>query len=315
MLLIQWFFVVNPCAGGGKALTLWPLIAEALKKERVNFEFAYTASSSHAAELVRKAVAEGHRYVAAVGGDGTAHDCIQGIMTQGLVPPNKITLTVIPVGTGNDWIKTWGLKGGWQKAVQRLKRERIAVQEVAKVVLFEANGNQKVAYSHNVIGLCMDAFVVKYSQPKTKPSWLPSVIYYYVVSLKCLFAFKTPKLKVRMDDDARIVEGAFLNLNVGVCKYSAGGAIFCPQAIATDGLLALTLMGDFSRWEAIRNSSMYYTGKILEYKKVHGYQARKIRIEPLEAGGELPEIELDGEYLGRGLVEIEVLPKVLNIWI
>ncbi|MDC0176527.1 acylglycerol kinase family protein [Polaribacter sp.] len=53
-----------------------------------------------------------------VGGDGTLHNVVNGIMLQGYVKISDISIALIPLVTGNDWIKTYRIKNNFKKAVE-----------------------------------------------------------------------------------------------------------------------------------------------------------------------------------------------------
>jgi diacylglycerol kinase family enzyme len=77
--------------------------------ERFRLEVAQTSFPLHAVELVEKAVQTGYRQILAVGGDGTNNEVVNGIMRQKEVPSHAITYALLPIGTGNDWIRTHGI--------------------------------------------------------------------------------------------------------------------------------------------------------------------------------------------------------------
>ena len=67
--------------------------------------------SKHEEDISRNyAIKKGFTKIISVGGDGTLHHVVNGIMTQKLVETNTIQLAVIPIGTGNDWVKTYNIR-------------------------------------------------------------------------------------------------------------------------------------------------------------------------------------------------------------
>ena len=105
----KWRFIVNPMAGGGTVRRRWPEIETQLRSAGINFDAVFTEGKYHAAALAEQAIAEETYYLVAVGGDGTAHEVVNGIMRQTTCPTEQVTFTLLPVGTGNDWIKTYSI--------------------------------------------------------------------------------------------------------------------------------------------------------------------------------------------------------------
>ena len=114
------FVVVNPNAGNGKGKKEWNTIKSILEKYSFQYKHEFTSQKMDASKLVKKAIANGYRTVVAVGGDGTLHEIINGIMEQNSVPTNEIFVGLIPVGSGNDWGKMFGIPTDYEEAVKVL---------------------------------------------------------------------------------------------------------------------------------------------------------------------------------------------------
>jgi len=102
--------IVNPAAGGGRAAKLaGPKLAE-LRAQGLALDVIASSSPGHAAQLAREAYAQGYTRFLAVGGDGTAHEIINGVFADG--PPKKrIALGFLPFGTGNSFLRDFTKEG------------------------------------------------------------------------------------------------------------------------------------------------------------------------------------------------------------
>lgn len=106
---VKWFVIVNPVSGSGKGLDDFPLISKLLRDNEIVCEAVFTEHKCHATELTVSAVTAGYRHIIVVGGDGTLHEVVNGLFIQQVVTPSDVTIALISVGTGNDWIRMYGL--------------------------------------------------------------------------------------------------------------------------------------------------------------------------------------------------------------
>ncbi|MFO8021020.1 MAG: acylglycerol kinase family protein, partial [Perlabentimonas sp.] len=107
MATSNWFVIVNPEAGSGKAFHHWPGIKEELSRANINYTHVLTERKFHAVELTVSAINKGYRKIISVGGDGTLNEIVNGLFIQKKVEPTDVTIGVIGVGTGNDWLRTY----------------------------------------------------------------------------------------------------------------------------------------------------------------------------------------------------------------
>lgn len=105
----RWFVIINPTSGNGSSKRKWPRIKALLNAEYFDFDYAFTEYENHSVLLVQIAVKQGFKKIISVGGDGTLHNIINGIQRQNTVNSSYIQIGVIPIGTGNDWIKTYNI--------------------------------------------------------------------------------------------------------------------------------------------------------------------------------------------------------------
>jgi len=155
----SWIVIVNPKAGSGRGLKDWPIISNQMYNSNLKFTCLFTEHKYHAIELTVKAINDGFRNIVAIGGDGTIHEVVNGIFIQKAVPTTEICLAVIPAGTGNDWIRMFGISKTYSEAVQSLVEKRTVLQDVGKVSYYETSV-QHTRYMANVAGLGYDAVVI-----------------------------------------------------------------------------------------------------------------------------------------------------------
>lgn len=304
---IRWYFIVNPIAGNGRGTKNWLKIRPLLKKAEIVYDFAISQHAQHAIELATQAVLKGYRQLVAVGGDGTINEVINGIFNQKNVPTNQVTFAVIPIGTGNDWIKTHRIPNNYTAAIQLLNKGKKQVHDIGKVTYYNHNQEQKQRYFINVAGLAYDAFVTKASEKR--PKYGNSQFYYLYLIGRCVTQFKPSLAKITFDGQE--MEHKFFNITIGQCHYNGGGTNLVPHANPNDGLFALSLFKDIKPWEVIVKAPQFYTGKIVQHKEAFSTQAKHIKIEAPASSPAF--VEADGEWLGQSPIEFFMLAASIHI--
>ena len=312
-----WFVVVNVFAASSSAMSRWETARDRLDADGVGYEAVFTGTDGNATELTASACAKGYRRFIAVGGDGTVHDVLQGMMTyvndsalsgQSL-KISDFTLGVIPLGSGNDWIKTPGIPCDIQGAASLFAGGRVARQDVVKVSLLDQERNvNEVGYMVNVGGIGLDARVcVKVNRAKCQGKKGKIL---YVTSLIDCILHRTPASACVICDGRKEYEGDFLSMSFGIGKYSGGGMRQTPAAVIDDGLLDMTLIPDLPLLKLAKEAPKLFTGKLLDVPELVTSKARTIEILPIE-GAE--PVEVDGELVGNSPVRFEILEDQLNI--
>ncbi|MFC1998176.1 diacylglycerol/lipid kinase family protein [Chloroflexota bacterium] len=118
MLAYHTKVIVNPMSSGGMARIKWPRIRRLLDKEGLKYDHQLTEGPNHTTEPARDAARQGYKQVIAVGGDGTIHEVINGLVdTSG---KSEVVLGIISMGTGNDFARSIGAHGAYSKTVEQL---------------------------------------------------------------------------------------------------------------------------------------------------------------------------------------------------
>ncbi|PWH83905.1 hypothetical protein DIS18_04955 [Algibacter marinivivus] len=298
-----WFVIVNPTSGNGSSKKYWPEIKGLLEKNLFVFEFAFTAHSKHSIQLVHDAIQKKVRNFICIGGDGTLHNIVNGIMTQNKVPTCEINVGVIPIGTGNDWVKTHHIPKDFEAAIQIIKKGNLASQDIGRI---SVNGFETPVFFNNLAGIGFDGFVVSKVE-KYKHIGALAYLYGTIVSL---FSFKNFKSTVTVNSE--IISGKTLMILIGLCKYSGGGMQLTERPDPFDGLLDVTIAQDLNKFEIIKNLPKLFNGTITKYKKVRTFKASSVTIQINEKNW--PYIQADGELIGKGNIEVSIIKKAFSFY-
>ena len=118
-----WYIIFNPVSGGGKNKNRIENIKKLLILHQLPFDFASTEFPQHEELLIKTAITNGYRKFICIGGDGTLHHMVNGVMNQNQIPSHKISIAVIPIGTGNDWVKNYNISSHPEKAIQTINKK------------------------------------------------------------------------------------------------------------------------------------------------------------------------------------------------
>ena len=301
-----WLVIVNPKAGSGKGLKDWPVISNQMYNSNLSFTCVFTEHKYHAVELTVKAVNDGFRNIVAVGGDGTIHEVVNGIFIQKKVPTTDISLAVIPTGTGNDWIRMFGISKTYSEAVRSLVEKKTVLQDVGKVSYYQTRVNH-IRYMANVSGLGYDAVVnLKYNKMKDNGrygKWL-----YLLCALQTFLGCRSKRFSIKADG-RDFYKGLVFSGAVGIGKYNGGGMQQTPYALFDDGLMDMTVIRKMSKSKIMRKFKCLYSGNIYAVPGVMHLQAKKIEIETWPES----RIEIDGEAVGNSPFCFELVPHGIRV--
>jgi YegS/Rv2252/BmrU family lipid kinase len=315
----KWSAIVNSFAASSKAASLWRRAEERLKSDGIDFEAYFTGESGNATTLAYNACRGGCRKLLAVGGDGTVHDVLGGIMAfidrDTSATLEDFTLAVIPVGSGNDWIKTAGVPKDIVEAAALLKNGTISKQDVVQVSLLDPSAlpEQKVkevSYMANVGGVGLDASVCEMVNAAKKQGKRGKILYLGALIYKIIH--RSTLLAKVLCDGREVFNGAYLSMAFGIGKYSGGGMRQTPGAVADDGLLDMTIIPDLPLMKIAREVSKLFDGRFLTVPELVTARSKSILVLPEDDNA---LIEVDGEVIGPAPVRFDILERQLNILI
>ena len=295
----SWFIIANPIAGNQKFSKQWKEIQQLLNSKNIDYSFVFTQFSKHEIELVQNAIQQGFRNIISVGGDGTLHNIVNGVMMQRYVKSSDITIAVLPIGTGNDWIKTYNIPNNIKKAIDIISERKTILQDIGQIKI--ATG--KISYFNNVAGLGYDGYIAKKLQELKRLgsiSYLIAGIYGFLFYKKSIF-------KIAMNQT--IIETTCLMTMVSICKFSGGGMQFSKKGDPIDGLFDITIVKNITLLDLILNIKKLYNGKIVAHPKVATYKTNKIIVDPQNLK---PFIQADGELIGTGTATFSLIEKGIH---
>jgi diacylglycerol kinase (ATP) len=293
--------IVNPAAGGGRAAGLaGPKLAE-LRRQGLAIDVIASSSQGHATQLAREAYAQGYRRFLAVGGDGTAHEIVKGIFSEG-APQRRVALGFLPFGTGNSFLRDF-TKDGVAGSVAALLAGRTRSIDVLR--LTHAAGQ---TYAFNLVSVGFTADVGAITNRRFKPFGHLGYLLGVFVRLAQLHRRAFP---LRSDGESKWDERRCLFLTFNNSQFTGGTMQIAPDANPSDGLIEFVRWGPISRLTALRLLPRLYDGSHTQHPLCERKPVRRVEFHLPEA----VDVMLDGEILTLRPVSLDILPGALDVYI
>ena len=291
--------ILNPVAGGGRAGRMQTAIARELAVRGLDAEVLVTRARGHAVELAAEAATD-HGLVVAAGGDGTVHEVANGLLA---VPTEARSagLAVLPIGTGNDFVK---LLGGTRLAHAF---DCILAGATHTVDAGRVTWDGGMEHFINGMGTGIDVEVVR--QIARLPR-LRGVAGYLIGVLRALRVFDP--IQAHLVVDGRRIERRVMIVAVGNGVSQGGGFYITPDARADDGRLDLCIIAEMPMTRVLRTLP-----RLLRGRHVGDADVAMMLFSRLEVETDAPLFfQLDGELrepvTARRLV-VEVMPAALRV--
>ena len=297
----RFFAIVNPAAGGGKSAKLAGSALARLREKNLKIDVIASASPGHAGELAREAYAQGYRRFLAVGGDGTAHEILNGIFTAH-ASPDRIALGFLPLGTGNSFLRDFTGHGA-EASINALLENR--KRPVDLIRLTHATGE---VYSFNILSLGFTADVGALTNRVFKP--LGQLGYLLGVFVRVV-QLKRRAFTLRCDNETAWDDRRSLFLTFNNSKYTGGTMLIAPQADPSDGLIEFVRWGPISRLGLLRMLPRLYDGTHVQHPLAQRKSVRHVEFNiPIPV-----DVLVDGEILSLKCKSLHVLPSALDVYI
>jgi diacylglycerol kinase (ATP) len=300
-LMERFFAIVNPAAGGGRSANLAAPALARLRESGLHIDVIASTAPGHAIQLTREAYAQGYRRFIAVGGDGTAHEILNGISLP-CMGNDRIALSLLPLGTGNSFLRDF-TDSGAEGSLQALLAGR--TRPVDLVRLTHSTGE---LYSFNLLSVGFTADVAaltnRFFKPLGRLGYLLGVFVRVVQLRRRSFA-------LRCDDDPAWDDRRCLFLTFNNSKYTGGTMLIAPNADPTDGLIEFVRWGPIGRLGLIRMLPKLYDGTHI----THPLASRRA-VRHVEFNLALPiDVMIDGEVATLECRRLDIIPAAVDIYI
>src|SRR5882672_4322912 len=293
--------IVNPAAGGGKSAKLAGAALKQLHENGVAVDVIATTGRGHAVELAAEAYSQGYRRFLAVGGDGTAHEILNGLFGRAKAQ-ERVSLGFLPLGTGNSFLRDFA-KEGADASLRALLERR--TRPVDLIRLTHSTGE---LYSLNILSIGFTADVGALTNRYFKSL---GPLGYLLGVLVRVAQLKRRSFTLRCDDDIEWDNRRSLFLTFNNSKYTGGNMLIAPDADSTDGYIEFVRWGPIGRLGLLRTLPRLYDGT-----HVHHPLASRRAVRHVEFNLPVPvDVLIDGEIETLECKSIDILPGAVDVYI
>ncbi len=283
-------------AGGGRASQFWRRAAQVCLVAGLEVEVFVTRRRGDAADRAAEA---GDRPVIAVGGDGTAHEVVNGLLRRPRSEPP--IFGALLAGTGADLVRSVPSPRRPEEVASWISAGRLRRLDAGRVAT--PTGHR---YFINAADVGIGAEVVR--RAAAGPAFLGGTINFMGAAVASLMVHSNAEVRLRLDDGpVRRLRIRTIAVSNGSCL--GGGMRMAPRAKVDDGLLEVVIVGDIGRLRGIQSLPLLYRGTHDRLAEVEFAPARRVDVD-----SDLPiGVEADGELVGTTPVIFEILPGALRV--
>lgn len=296
--------IANPAAGAGRVGRERDAVRRAVDEALGPCEHVETTRAGEAVSLARAAVEDGAGRVLSLGGDGTHHEVVNGLM--GHPDGAGVAFGVLPAGTGSDLRRTLGV-ATLGDALRALRERQTRAVDVGRAEYVCDDGSPGARWFVNLASCGITGLVDRLVNASGKR--LGGTLSFAVGTVRGMLRYDPARVRVTADGrDLGAHDVSFVLVGNG--RYGGGGMHFCPDARLDDGALDLVVMPHLGFARSAVHAHHLYRGTVGRAPGALVARVTEVRVEPIEHTAWL---DLDGESPGRAPVTFRVHPGRLRL--
>jgi YegS/Rv2252/BmrU family lipid kinase len=295
--------ILNPMADMGNA---WRVARDlrSITEQHGGVDWSGTVYPGHAIQLAQQAGEQGYEMVIAMGGDGTVHEVVNGLMS--IAEEKRPVLGVVPVGSGNDFAHGINASRKPTEALTRALNGEASTVDLG--LMIDEHGHRE--YFDNTLGIGFGAVVTIRSHKL--PIVRGFLMYLTAVIQTIILNHNAMAMQIETDDEKWQQSVIYLVICNG--PREGGGFLIAPEAKIDDGLFHYAMITNVSRAMMFRIVPEVMKGTHGRFKQVRMGTCKKFTLSadrPLY-------IHADGEiFTGPGTdlhkVSFEIMPNALRL--
>ena len=216
-----------------------------------------------------------------------------------------VELATIPIGTGMDFVRTYGIPTAFDDAVVVARDGRPRTIDAGLVRYRTWGGEDAERWFANVGSVGMSGAVAQRANGMSKALGGKATFFYALT--RVFLEWENTEVTVRLDDAER--RGRMHDVIVANGVWHGGGMMLAPGAQPDDGLFEVVLIGDVGKVDFLTTAPKIYKGKHVNHPKVEVLRSTRVEVDAAE---QLP-IEVEGEQVGTTPAAFELVPGALRV--
>ena len=292
--------VVNPAAAGGRVGRDWASLEARIREVLGDrLDCVFTERQGHGVTLARDAARAGAKTLILLGGDGTHHEVLNGLMAAG--QGEDVRLGVLHAGTGGDFRRVLNGGGDFETSLKRMATAGSFHIDIGSVSYLRDDGEQESRFFLNLASAGLAGVVDRMVNASGKR--LGGKLTFLLATLKGVARYEPAEVRLTVDG-TRLGDKRVTNVCIANAPWAGGGMKFAPNAKLADGLLEVIVFKSTGLLTSVTMAPKLYKGTHVDTPHVEVYRGREIQIEPLSDAPVL--LDIDGESPGR-------LPAVYSV--
>ena len=291
--------IANPNAGRGTVSKALPRVERVLTDKNLAYRIVRTTHPGHATEAARQALSDGERYLVAVGGDGTVHEVVNGMVRDGGPVAADAVLGVVAAGSGCDFVRSFGLPPDAEQAAERLTGDRVRTIDVGTVTCADGTTRCFVNIAEAGLGGAVVARAANLGKLLGGARYAAG------------FWLTLPRFRpaaVRLDADGQYHAWRAFNVVVANCRFYGGGMQISPNSDPGDCLLDILVMTG-PKSDSFTTLPKVYKGAHLPHRNIAELRAAQLSIDAEPCF----QVEADGELLGMTPASFGIIPGAIRL--
>ncbi len=274
---------------------------------RYEVRFYETERARQAQSLAIDALQKGCDFLIAIGGDGTLNEVVNGFMKAGGREKNKAVLGILPWGTGNDFVRSIGMRRSVVQLVSLIQTNSVRFIDAGMMKIGPIGGIQEVKYFNNIADAGFGAEVVsEVNGVHLRKKILGGTLTFFLAIFLKFFSYKHKPMRISWDGFSW--EGPVLALIVANGQFFGSGYGIAPDAKIDDGKFQIVLAGNVTMLDYFKNFGKLRKSQHIDLPDLSYHVTDHVNVEPL---GDRVSIEADGEIHGTAPLQFECLPGAL----
>ena len=221
------------------------------------------------------------------------------------IAQKDVDLATIPLGTGMDFVRTYGIPTKFDAAVRIALAGTPRTIDAGRVRYRTWAGEEAERWFANVGSVGMSGAVAQRANGMSKA--LGGKVTFFYALTRVFLEWQNTEVVVKLDEGER--RGRMHDVIVANGVWHGGGMMLAPDAASDDGLFDVVFIGDVGKVDFLTTAPKIYKGKHVTHPKVEVVRSARVEVDASE---HLP-IEVEGEQVGTTPAVFEVVPGALRI--